>query len=146
MVRLTFPERRQVREKRGRLRGLAVERVGADGSGSQSSRRSCGAPGTSGQCQARGLDPAGGRSIYPSPSPLGLWLFSARERSPSPQFFWRVLVGKVMGEGGMENPSTIPWAVGRGQGHHAIDLEKGKGYPSPQFLSCEMEIEEDPLP
>ena len=32
----------------GGPRGLALERVGADGSGSQSSRRSCGAPGTSG--------------------------------------------------------------------------------------------------
>lgn len=50
---------------------MALERVGADGSGSQSSRRSCGAPGTSGQCQARGMDPAaGGKSILPSPAPL----------------------------------------------------------------------------
>lgn len=88
---------------------------------------------------------AEGASIHP-PSPAGLWLFSTRERSPSPQFFWSVLVGKVMGEGGMENPSNIPWAVGRGQGHHDIDLEKGKGYPSPQFVSCETEIEKDPLP
>lgn len=67
MVRLTLPEGRQVREERGRSRGLAAERVGADGSGSQSSRRSCGAPGTSGQCQERGLDSAGGRSIHPPP-------------------------------------------------------------------------------
>lgn len=35
---------------------------------------------------------------------------------------------------------------GWGQGHHALDLEKGEGYPSPQFLSLEMETEEDPLP
>lgn len=42
----------------GGSRSLALERVGADGSGSQSSRRSCGTPGTSGRCQARGLDPA----------------------------------------------------------------------------------------
>lgn len=47
--------------------GLASERVGADGSGSPSSRRSCGSPGTSGQCQARGLDPADGRKENLSP-------------------------------------------------------------------------------
>ena len=35
-------------ESAGGPRGLALVRVGADGSGSQSSRRSCGAPGTSG--------------------------------------------------------------------------------------------------
>ena len=42
----------------------------------------------------------GGRKEHPSlpraphPSP-GLWLLSAREWSPSPPFFWRVLVGRV---------------------------------------------------
>lgn len=53
----------------GGPRGLALERVGADGSGSRSSRRSCGAPGTSGHCQARGLDRRAGRKEHPSPYP-----------------------------------------------------------------------------
>lgn len=89
---LHSPEGRRVRSGGG-PRGLALERVGADGSGSQSSRRSCGAPGTSGQCQARGLDPAGGRSILPPPP--GLWLLSAKEWNPSPHLFQRVLVGRI---------------------------------------------------
>lgn len=66
------PEGRRVWSGGG-PRGLAPERVGADGSGSQSSRRSCGAPGTSGRCQAWGLDPACGRSVL-SPSS---WLLRA---------------------------------------------------------------------
>lgn len=107
----------------GGSRGLALERVGADGSGSQSSRRSCGTPGTSGRCQARGLDPAGGRSILPPPTAPGLWLLPAREWSPCPCFFWSALVGTVMGEGGIENPSTIPWAVGRSQSLQPLTLK-----------------------
>lgn len=55
----------------GGPRGLALERVGADGSGSQSSRRSCGAPGTSGQCQARGLDRRAEGASYPRPQACG---------------------------------------------------------------------------
>lgn len=117
----------------GGSRGLALERVGADGSGSQSSHRSCGTPGTSGQCQARGLDPAGGRSILPPPTPPGLWLLSAREWSPSPRFFWSMLVGMVVGEGGIENPSTIPWAVERGQGLQPLTLKKGRHIPHLSF-------------
>lgn len=53
----------------GAAPGLALERVGADGSGSQSSRRSCGTPGTSGPGQARG--PPGGRKEHPASPPLG---------------------------------------------------------------------------
>lgn len=128
MVRLTLPEGRQVREERGRPRALAAERVGADGSGSQSSRRSCGAPGTSGQCQERGLDSAGGRSIHPPPTPPGLWLLSPREWSPSLQFFWRVILGRIMG--GRHGKSK----------QHSLDCGKGSGTIAPLTLKREKDI------
>lgn len=125
--------------------GLALEPVGADGSGSQSSRRSCGTPGTSGRCQARGPAPEGGRSILPPPTPPGLWLLLAGERSPSPGFFWSLLPA---GEGrrGQRKPKHPSWVCGEGSGPSAIDLEKGRAHSSPQPLSSEMEMEEDPLP
>lgn len=72
-VPLTFPGGEAGLEAGAAPGGLAPERVGADGSGSPSSRRSCGAPGTSGQCQARGLDPAGARRIF-SPQACGFSL------------------------------------------------------------------------
>ena len=101
------------RERQGRLgsahtpgRGPVRERRRPPGfgSGAGGSRwlriRSCGAPGTSGYCQARGLDPAGGRSIFPLPPPalslarpvasLGLGV-----EPGAPSFFRRVPVRRV---------------------------------------------------
>lgn len=117
----------------GGPRGLALERVGADGSGSQSSRRSCGAPGTSGPCQARGLDPAGGRSILPSPAPLippQAYGLSSPGNGAHPALL-EGACGEGKGEGGLEK-SRLLHSLGCGEGSgppRPLTLKRGKDSP-----------------
>lgn len=97
--------------------GLASERVGADGSGSPSSRRSCGAPGTSGQCQARGR-----RENLLSP---GLWFLSAWGLEIYP-------TGSFGGRGGLGRGKPKFCPLERWSGVRTTcttDLEKGQESP-----------------
>lgn len=118
---------------------MAPERVGADGSGSPSSRRSCGAPGTSGQCQARGLDPAGARRIF-SPQACGFSLpGNGALPSPHGSFGGYGDLGKgkikVLSPLGGEQELELPVPLTLKKGRKALTTS----------CSCEMEIEGDPL-
>ena len=85
----------------------------------------------------------GGRKEHPSSSHSPRPVASLRQRL---QPFPTVLLGDVCGEGygRRRHRKSKHHALGCGEesGLQATDLEKGKACPSPQFLSCDISIEE----
>lgn len=89
----------------------------------------------------------GGRKEHPASSHSSGPVAALRQGvEPLPTFLWEHACGNGYGGRGHRKPRHRSLGCGEGSGPSAIDLEKGKAYPSPQFLSCEMEIEEDLLP
>lgn len=89
----------------------------------------------------------GGRKEHPSSSHSPRPVASLRQGlKPFPT----VLLGDACGEGyGRRRHRKVKHhslGCGEESGLQATDLEKGKAYPSPSFLSCEISIEEDSLP
>lgn len=82
---------------------------------------------------------AEGASIHP-PTPPGLWLLSAREWSPSLQFFWRVILGRIMG-GRHRISKQHSLDCGKGSGAIApLTLKRGKDIPHLSFSSVKWKL------
>lgn len=87
------------------------------------------------------------RKEHPASSPSSGPMASLRQGvEPLPIFLLEHAGGDGYGRRGHRKPKHHSSGCGEGPGPSAIDLEQGKAYPSPQFPSCDMEIEEDPLP
>lgn len=87
----------------------------------------------------------GGRKEQPIPRPQASG-FSRPRNEPFPTLVSEGACGEGMEEGSIGKSKLHCMGWGKRSGPPCFDLEKGEGYPSPQFLSCEVEIEEDPFP